>query len=204
MGDPVPSNRVARGGQDPLSLELALAKRSQGSIIEVETEQSRLAPMRVCCSMPQWVRCSMKIGSCVKAHRDRNYKTLATEVTGPKGLVVTARERASGEGGRFIHHERTHGRSTSWMHRAGQAPGAHRDWRWRHSVVPDDKPRVRRATPRRPRSGVRREVPCTQSMLCIMYLPIPQLQAYRYFSTYHNVPQRQAGTMGPSYEILRR
>lgn len=85
MGDPVPSNRVARDGQDTLSLELALAKRSQGSLFEVETEQSRLAPMRVCCSMPQWVRCSMRIGSCVKAHTDGNYRTLATEVTGPTG-----------------------------------------------------------------------------------------------------------------------
>lgn len=87
------------------------------------------------------------------------------------------------------------------MHRAGQAPGAHRDWQWRHSVVPDDKPRVRRATPRRPRSGVRREVPCTQSMLCIMYL----YRSFKPIDTYltTSLPQRPAEAGRNHGTILR-
>lgn len=51
-GVPVPSNGAARDRQAPMSLELALEKRSQGSSFKAGTEQLRLAPMRVCCSAP--------------------------------------------------------------------------------------------------------------------------------------------------------
>ncbi|KAH0496961.1 hypothetical protein TgHK011_004299 [Trichoderma gracile] len=70
------------------------------------------------------------------------------------------------------------------MHWAGQGRRQALTESGRHSVVPDDKQRVQRATPGRLRCGRKREVPYTQSMPCIMYLYhyaylIPLLQGYR-------------------------